>query len=641
VKTRIQSTFFVFLILFGLVATKAFYVQVVQKDKLLAYARSQFMRETREYPNRGSITDRDGNPLAINVQTWNLYTFPRKKGLGYQNQIKELSKIIPEMSYTSLWSKVKNRSKYTWLARRVRLDDSQVKKIKKLDAIHLEEHSTRVYPNHELSAQILGFTGIDNVGMAGIEIIKNKDLRGEAQLVRYHRDAKGRPVKYEQIETTAAPAQDIVLSVDKELQAVTERYLKEAVLHHKALRGGAGVMDVETGEVLAMANWPSFDPNEIQQYPVENRKLAFVTDPFEPGSIFKTLTIAAALENNVATPNKRYFCEFGKMRVQNHTISEAENDRKHKFEWLTVSEILEYSSNVGTTKIAFDMKFPKLQSTLRKLGVGEKTGIEYAGESKGIMTREAKVKPLTLSNISFGHGVATTGIQMLRAYAAFANGGYLINPTFIKSEESQITPENRVISQKTSEQMTAMLYKAVEDGTGTSAKIPHYAIAGKTGTAQRVSPRGGYDGYIASFAGFPVNVNKRFVILVYVDNPKANGYYGGVAAAPVFKKIAQYLLYKMKDFSKFAHYSPESNEKNLDSVTIAQSSSSRRNTAPGRMPNFIGMDKASAIELAENLRLQIELTGFGIVTKQSPAAGEPIAEAKEIRLQFHPPSYEE
>lgn len=622
-------------------ATKAFYVQVVQKDKLLAYARSQFMRETREYPNRGNITDRDGNPLAINVQTWNLYTFPKKKGSEFQNQIKELSKIVPELGYSNLWAKVKNRSKYTWLARRIRLDVDQVKKIKKLDVIHLEEHSTRVYPNHELSSQILGFTGIDNVGMAGIERAMNKELRGEAQLVRYHRDAKGRPVKYEQIETTAAPAKDIVLSIDKELQAVTERYLKEAVLHHKATRGGAGVMDVETGEILAMANWPTFDPNEIQDSPVENRKLSFVTDPFEPGSIFKTLTIAAALENNVATPNKRYFCEFGRMKVQNHYISEAENDHKHKFEWLTVSEILKYSSNVGTTKIAFDMKFPKLKETLIKLGIGEKTGVEYTGESKGIMTSEKNVKPLTLSNMSFGHGVATTGIQMLRAYAAFANGGHLIKPTFFKSDVNQISDENKVMSQKTAEQITAMLYKAVEDGTGTSAKIPHYAIAGKTGTAQRVSPRGGYDGYIASFAGFPVNVGKRFVVLVYMDNPKANGYYGGVAAAPVFKKITQYLLYKKKDFSKFAYYNPESNEKNLDSVSMAQSSTTRRSVAPGRMPNFIGMDKSSAIELAENLHLRMELTGFGIVTNQVPSAGESIVEAKEIKLQFHPPSYEE
>jgi len=639
VKTRIQTTFFVFIVLFALVAAKAFYIQVVQKQRLLAYARSQFMRETREFPNRGSITDRHGNPLAINVQTWNLYTFPRKKGPAYQKQLREMAKAVPELPYNMLWGKVKNRSKYTWLARRVRLNEAQVAKLRKLDAIHMEPLNTRVYPNHELASQILGFTGIDNTGMAGIERMKNKELRGEAQLVRYHRDAKGRPIKYEQIETTAMPARDVALSIDKELQGATENYLKEAVVHHKAHRGGAAVMDAETGEILAMANWPSFDPNSATNSPVENRKLAFVTDPFEPGSIFKTFTIAAALENNVATPEKRYFCEYGKMRVGNHTIGEAEDDKKHKFEWLTVSEILQFSSNVGTTKLAFDVKYPRVRSTLKKFGIGEKTGIEVSGESKGIMTRAETVKPLTLSNISFGHGVATTGLQMLRAYAAIANGGYMVRPTLLKTEASQLIPENRIISGKTSEQLTKMLVATVENGSGVGAKIPHYAIAGKTGTAQRVSERGGYDGYIASFAGYPVNVDRKFVVLVYVDNPKANGYYGSMAAAPVFKKITQYLLYKKKNFSRFAKYNSASNEKNLDTVQVSQAS--RRMIGPGRMPNFVGMDKASAIRMAESLKLQIELTGFGVVSRQSPPAGESIVGANEINLHFSPPSYEE
>ncbi len=638
-KTRIQTTFFVFIVLFALVAAKAFYIQVVQKQRLLAYARSQFMRETREFPNRGSITDRHGNPLAINVQTWNLYTFPRKKGPAYQKQLREMAKAVPELPYNLLWGKVKNRSKYTWLARRVRLNETQVAKLRKLDAIYMEPLNTRVYPNHELASQILGFTGIDNTGMAGVERMKNKELRGEAQLVRYHRDAKGRPIKYEQIETTALPARDVALSIDKELQGATENYLKEAVVHHKALRGGAAVMDAESGEILAMANWPSFDPNNATSSPTENRKLAFVTDPFEPGSIFKTFTIAAALENNVAKPEKRYFCEYGKMRVGNHTIGEAEDDKKHKFEWLTVSEILKFSSNVGTTKLAFDVKYPRLKGTLKKFGIGEKTGIEVTGESKGILTRAETVKPLTLSNISFGHGVATTAVQMLRAYAAIANGGYMVRPTLLKTEASQLIPENRIISEKTSLQLTKMLVETVEDGTGIAAKIPHYSIAGKTGTAQRVREGGGYDGYIASFAGYPVNVDRKFVVVVYVDNPKANGYYGSVAAAPVFKKITQYLLYKKKNFSRFAKYNSESNEKNLDTVQVSQSS--RRMIGPGRMPNFIGMDKASAIRMAENLKLQMELTGFGVVSRQSPAAGESIVGANEINLHFSPPSYEE
>ncbi len=636
-KTRIQITFFAFVVLFGLVAAKAFYVQAVQRDRLLAYARSQFMRETRELPARGNILDRNGTPLAINVRTWNIYTFPKKKGLDYIKQLKGLTQVVPELSYGEVWKKVQHRTKHTWLARQIRLSESQVEELKKLDAIHLEPLSTRVYPNHELSAQILGFTGIDNMGMAGIERGLNEKLRGEAQLVRYHRDAKGRPVKFEKVETTARPAVDVRLSIDKELQGALEHHLKEAVVHHKALRGGAGVMDAETGEILAMANYPTFDPNEVSRFPAESRKLAFVTDPFEPGSIFKTLTIASALENKAASPEKKYFCEYGRLKVQNHTITEAESSKK--FEWLTVTDILRYSSNVGTTKIAFDLTYPKLRETMRKLGVGQKTGVEISGESKGILTSSETVKPLTLSNISFGHGVATTGVQMLRAYAAIANGGYLVQPTFLRQTESQLKPSNRVLSEETARQLTGMLVEAVENGTGTAARIPHYSIAGKTGTAQRVSERGGYEGYVASFAGFPVNVNKRFVVLVYIDNPRANGYYGNVAAAPVFRKITQHLLYKKKDFAKFANYNSEANAKNLDTVHLKQSSS--RHVGAGRMPNFMGMDKTSALKLAQQLELQLELTGFGVVTRQSPEPGEALAGVSELRLHFRPPAYEE
>lgn len=636
-KTRIQLVFLVFVFLFALVASKAFYIQIVNKEKLLAYARSQFLRETKDYPNRGNIVDRHGTPLAINVQIFNLFTFPRDKGLLFRKQLQVLSKIVPELSYNQLWNKVRNRKRYTWLARKIHLSEEQIEKIKELKFIHLEAHSDRVYPNHELSAQILGFVGLDNVGLAGTERYQNTKLRGEAQIVRYMRDAKGRPVKYDTGIATATPAEDISLSIDKELQGTLEASLKEAVLHHKASRGGAGVMDAVTGEILAVANYPTFDPNEANNYPAENRRLAFVTDPFEPGSIFKTLTIASAIEHKIAKSEKRYFCEYGKLKVQNHIISEAES--KKKFEWLTVAEILKYSSNVGTTKIAFDLTYPKLRETLKKFSIGEKTGIEISGESNGIMTRSLKVKPLTLSNISFGHGVATTGIQMLRAYGAVANGGYLVKPTLLKSEESQIKPENRIIAESTARDLAKMLVQAVEDGTGTNAKIPHYIIAGKTGTAQRVSPHGGYEGYISSFAGFPVNVNRPFVVLVYIDNPKANGYYGNVAAAPVFRKITQHLLYRSKQFAPFAKFSAESNAKNMDAISMGQSS--KISLGPGRMPNFVGLDKASALKIAESIGLQADMTGFGVVSGQSPEAGEPIGAQTSLKLKFRPPSYEE
>jgi cell division protein FtsI (penicillin-binding protein 3) len=638
-KNRIFFTFMVFCFLFSVVVTKAFYLQVVNKSKLLAYAKSQFIREVKEYPNRGNILDRNGNPLAINVHVYNLFTIPKKKNENFYKQLKELAKIVPELPYAKLKSLVQARDKYTWLGRKITLNESQLKKIKKLDKIFFEAHSERVYPNRELLAQTLGYVGIDNNGLGGIENSLNKDLKGQPQIVKYTRDAKGRPIKYETRASNLVAA-DINLSIDKDIQGALESYLKEAVLHHKAFRGGAGVMDAETGEILAIANYPTFDPNKAAAFPQEHRKLAFVTDPFEPGSIFKTITIASALEHKIAKPETKFFCEYGKLKVQNHWISEAETHEK--FEWLTVADILKYSSNVGTTKIAFSLKYPKLRETLDKLQLGKKTGVEIKGESKGILSYSAKdkVRPLSLSNISFGQGVATTAIQMMRAYATIANGGYLVKPTLLRNDESQIRPENRVISEKTSQEIVKMLVGAVNEGTGTSAIIPHYEIAGKTGTAQRVSPRGGYDGYIASFIGFPVNVNKKFVVLAYIDHPTEKGYYGGVAAAPVFKKITQYILYKKKDFAQFAKYDEKSNKDNLDEVKSVQSSPTKF-FAPGYVPNFVGMDKSSAMQLAEERNIQLQINGFGVVKHQSITPGTPIAGNAGLRLQFEAPSYVE
>jgi cell division protein FtsI (penicillin-binding protein 3) len=266
-----------------------------------------------------------------------------------------------------------------------------------------------MYPNHDVASQVLGFVGIDNVGLAGLEYLYNDDLKGEPRIVKYVRDAKGRAIKFES-EDIGGTAKDITLSIDKDLQAMAEKYLKEAVDKFDAESGGFGVMDAETGEILAVGNYPNFDPNDVNKSKEVHRKLAFATDPIEPGSTFKTFTVISALENNIAKPETAFYCERGELEVEGHIISEAES--KKKFEWLTVSEILRHSSNIGTTKLAFDLTYPKLKKTLTRFGFGEKTGVEFPGESRGIFVNKDNVPPLSLSNISFGQGVATTGMQM-------------------------------------------------------------------------------------------------------------------------------------------------------------------------------------------------------------------------------------
>lgn len=632
VKSKIIFVFCLFAIAFSVVIGKALKIQVIDRADLLARAHSQFFRENKVYPKRGNIFDRNGNPLAINIQTYSIFAMPKNMSEGYK-EISEIKKIIPELDSAGLLREIRRRNKFTWIARKIQLEDDQVEKLKALKGVYLESVPKRLYPNHELASQMLGFVGVDNKGLSGIEYLFDEELKGKPKILRYIIDNKGRPIKFESTETQSS-AKDITLTIDKELQAIAEKALKDAVIEHEANMGGIGVMDSETGEILAMANYPTYDPNEVEKSEVAHRRLAFVSDPFEPGSTFKSFTVASALENKIARLETNYYCELGRLQVEDHVITES--DSNHKYEWLTVSDILKYSSNIGTTKIAFDLTFPKLKETLTKFHIGQKTGIQLPSESRGIFTDEKNVPPLHLSNMSFGQGVATTGIQMLSAYSAIANGGYFVYPTLIKNARADEKRE-RILSEETVLQLEKMLVEAVEDGTGTKAKIPYYVIAGKTSTAQRPDKNGGYSGYVPGFIGYPVNVSKRFVIYVYVDKPKGKNYYGNAVAAPVFKKVAQYMLYKSKDLEAIATSDVEI-KNNVDSIQVKHSSA--RVLGSGVAPNFIGLDKRSSRALAEKLDIKTDSQGIGVVSEQRPAPGESLGSDTVLKLIFSPPSYE-
>ena len=629
-KIKITSVFFVLVFLYISVIGKALYIQVLNRDKLLAYSKSQIVRKTKVYPKRGFILDRNENPLAINVQKYNLFTFVKNKN-DLRKELKQLKKIVSKVKYQKILNKINKRKKFTWIAREIELNESQVKKIKKFKSIFIESRSSRFYPNHELLAQTLGFVGIDNDGLAGIEYAFNEQLKGEPEIYKYLKDAKGRPVKFKSANLDKR-AQDIVLSIDKDIQASLEEALKVGVEKHEALRAGAGVMDATTGEIWAVANYPTFDPNHAKGS--KHRKLAFVTDPFEPGSVFKSLTIASALENNVVMSDTNYFCERGKFKVGNHYITES--DSTHEFEWLSVTDILKFSSNVGTTKIAFDLTYPTLKKTLDDFGVGKKTKIELPGESRGILDKKENIKPLRLSNISFGQGVATTGIQMLATYAPLANGGDYVKPTLLKISETNPVQKKKILSDKTSKAVTDMLVEAVENGTGGNARVAHFTIAGKTSTAQRSDETGRYSGYVSGFIGYPVNVDKKFVVFVYVDNPK-KGYYGNTVAAPIFKKIVKNILYKNKDYNRLAR-ATKSTHKEMDKLSIKYSS--RRKVQKGIVPNLIGLDKNSAFRALDKIDAKYNHKGFGIVSDQYPAAGTVMTKNTIIKLKFQAPSYE-
>lgn len=652
-KNRIIFVFTCFCLFFLLVLGKAFKVQLVDAGDLIVRANSQFLRQATVYPKRGNIYDRSGHPLALNVQTYSIFTIPKSTD-GKNDVYKKLAKIVPELSYKEMITTIKKRKRFTWLGRKLRLSKDQVEDIKELKGIFIEGTPERTYPNHELLSQVIGFVGLDNSGLSGLEYMYNKELRGNPVTLKYTIDNKGRAIKFESHQNVTAQAKDIYLTIDKDIQGMAEKYLKEAVLKHNADKGGIGVIDASTGEILAIANYPTFDPNNVKGSAPESRKLSFAIDPFEPGSTFKIFTAASALEHKTATINSTYYAEQGRMRVDNHWIKEAESHEK--FEWISVADIIRYSSNVGTTKLAFDLTFPKLKETLKELNFGNKTGIEVPGESRGIFTEADNVTPLSLSNISFGQGIAVTGVQMMAAYAAIANGGEYIKPTLIKRDPNQVTvselePENanqlekrrRVLSQKNTEDLTKALVLAVEKGTGGNAKIPHFQIAGKTATAQRVDKNGGYKGYVSGFIGYPVNVDRKFVIAVYIDNPKTGGYYGGAVAGPVFKNLAEYMLYKNKDISRLAEhedndYDLKKVKTNIDMVQVKEAAS--RSLTPGIVPNMMGLDKITTTNISLKLNLQVVHKGMGVVSSQYPPAGTPIGDDTVVKLEYSPPTYE-
>lgn len=441
-QKKILFIFSCFALAFLIILGKSFKIQILDSKKLLEKSKRQVLREQIIYPKRGNIYDRDGSPLAINVQTYSIFTIPKE--IERENEeYRKLSKIVPTISYARILKKIKKRKTYTWLARKIELTSVQVKKIKKLKGIYIDSVPKRFYPNKKIASQLLGFVGVDNTGLEGVEYEFDKLLRGQPQKFKYIKDAKGRAVKHSTM-LLKQNGENLYLTIDKDIQGVVEDHLAQAVKKYKATKGGIGIMDVETGEVLAMANYPTFDPTNFKKSKQEHRKLSFVTDPIEPGSILKTFTVASVLENKIADINTNFYCEQGVFEVDDHVITEAVPEKK--YEWLSVKEILQYSSNIGTTKIAFDLTYSKLKETLESFGIGKKTNIEIPGESRGIFSFNEPVSLLSLSNLSFGQGIATTGIQMLSAYSVIANNGVYVPPTIVKKDEKK--DERRVISKK-------------------------------------------------------------------------------------------------------------------------------------------------------------------------------------------------
>jgi cell division protein FtsI/penicillin-binding protein 2 len=540
-----------FLALAGLAARLA-QVQVVMADRLREMALRQQIATLSIPPHRGRILDRNGRPLAINVEVASIYAVPAL----IEDPRVFAAAVAPAVgeSPAEVQRRLAGSGKYfAWVARKVKPEVvARVKALGLGDQIGFLTEDRRAYPNGSLAAHALGFVGIDNQGLGGIELAYDETLRGRAGSAVAERDGVGR-LLMETRRIVEAPqnGSDLVLTIDQVIQHIAERELDKALGQTRAKRGLVLVLDPKSGEVLALASRPLFDPNAGNAARPEqwlNRVLAVT---YEPGSTFKVFLTAAALDAGAVTPEERFLCN-GSLRVGSHIIRDAHGPHG----WQSVSDMVKNSCNVAAAQVATRLGKEALYRYIRAFGFGSATGIDLPGEVQGLVPPTVEWRGPGLQTIGFGQGIGTTALQILAASTAFANDGRLVRPRVVRAVRD---PDGRVVKAMGTERLeqvvtpaTAravlrMMTRVVEGGTGTQAAIDGYPVAGKTGTAQKPSPSGGYDPhrFVASFLGIaPVNA-PRLAVLVVLDEPEG-AYYGGAVAAPVFREIASQALWYLR-----------------------------------------------------------------------------------------------
>ncbi|MDP6052943.1 MAG: penicillin-binding protein 2, partial [Candidatus Latescibacteria bacterium] len=542
-------------VLWGGLGLRLGFVQVYDRDLYLQRAHDQQRRITTLTPNRGRIFDRNLEPLALNVE---FESFGLNR-LGLSVTEEQLGRFVVQVAQITdqdpdlLIDHLLDTPGFTYIARDVNEDIS--KRIQSLPLyeqfkshIQIEKKTRRVYPHRSIAGQILGFS-VDGIGRAGLEMKYNQLLKGVEGYAVMQIDATGR--KYSRVESDYRPAlhgTDVMLTIDVAYQAIAEEVLEDTVRRHKALGGMIIVMEPMTGEILAMASAPDFDPNTPSYYAYETQKMRPLVDIYEPGSTFKLVTAAAVLETDIYDLDDVIVTNNGTITVGTQTITDSE-----VFEALTVQDVIVHSSNVGTIKMAQKLGKISLFEYSRKFGFGIKTDIELPGEARGILHKPVDWSVTTLPTMAIGYGVSVTGLQLVSAYCVVANNGLLMAPQIIKTlihadgtvQDKPSTGVRKVISERTAALLRQVFTGVVDHGTGRAAAVPGYNVAGKTGTAWKA--REGAPGYTkdyrSSFVGmFPAD-NPEIVALIMIDEPTEGGFYGGSVAAPAFRKMVERMIH--------------------------------------------------------------------------------------------------
>jgi cell division protein FtsI (penicillin-binding protein 3) len=617
------------------------WLQIVRHADLAALAERQYSRTVVLQPQRGPIVDRQGQALATSSPAESLFAQPRAMG----DPVRVAARLAPllGMPEQEIHAQLTGGRQFVWLRRKLPpAAAAEVRALREPGLGFLPE-PLRLYPNRELAAHVVGFEGVDG-GLEGIERAFNDTLAGSPGKAVVGRDALGREVVTEAVLQAPAPGQGVMLTLDRQIQYLAEREIDAAWRRTQARAAMAVVLDPRTGDVLAMAIRPTFNPNAFLDVPSRDvwRNRA-VSDPFEPGSTFKVIMAAAALEEGVVRPEDRIWAENGQITIAKTTI----HDWK-KYGWLTFGEVLQNSSNVGSIKVGLALGRDRYYRYMTAFGFGAPTGVGLAGESRGLLREPQRWSVLSLPTMSIGQEVSVTALQMVAAIGAIANGGVLMQPRLVRSvfdadgrETRRFEPRaiRQVISPETARTLTRLMTQVVVAGTGHNAAIAGYEVAGKTGTAQKLDPathRYSRNPGVLSFVGFAPADEPRFVMLVMLDEPR-NEKWGSEAAAPIFAAIGaevlRYLDVPPHDAAPLQIVTGPG-EGAAGRVRLASAAAAEPPPADGArvMPELRGRTLRQALAMLAPLGVAVQLDGRGRVVEQLPAPGAPVEMEASVRL---------
>ena len=626
-------------------AARLVVLQVVRHDHLLRVAEKQHSKTIALKPKRGSIVDRHGQPLAVSSSAESLYALPAR--IKDPDRLAGALAPILDEPAAEIEKRLTAERPFTWVRRKLPPPVAQAVRALGEPGLGFVQESLRLYPNRELAAHLLGFVGADGQGLEGIEWAWDHDLAGQSGLTLVERDGLGREVTgIPMVLKPAVPGRGVSLTLDATVQYLAEREIDAAWRRTRSKAAIAVVLDPRTGELLALAIRPTFNPNSFATATPAERRNRAITDPFEPGSTFKVILAATALEERVVHPADRIYGEQGAITVANTVI----HDWK-RYGWLTFSEVLQHSSNVGAIKAGLALGKERFYRYIVGFGFGSLTGLGLPGESRGRVRPPGEWSQLSLASVSIGQEVSVTAIQMVAAFAAVANGGRLLRPWAVRAvldpegrEIQSFEPQvvRQVISPVTTRTLTQILTRVVSEGTGKPAAILGYDVAGKTGTAKKLDPltrRYSRAAGVLSFVGFAPAEDARFVMLVLLDEPQT-AQWGSEAAAPVFAAVGSRLLRSLnvppQDTPPVPIVRGVSREPRVAVASPGVGSRLERALDGLRMPELVGQRLRPALAALSAYAVGVEIHGHGVVVAQEPAAGSELRPGTICKLDLAP-----